>query len=69
MDKVELDTEHPETWQDLPLLLAVPHAAKLMGISRSAGYRLAHSGELPVKPLGGRIYVITARLREMMETA
>jgi hypothetical protein len=40
-----------------------------MGISRSAGYRLAHSGELPVKPLGGRIYVITARLREMMEAA
>ncbi|WP_405160818.1 helix-turn-helix domain-containing protein [Nocardia sp. NBC_01499] len=69
MDKVELDTEYPEAWQDLPLLLAVPRAAKLMGISRSAGYRLAHAGELPIKPLGGRIYVITARLREMMEAA
>jgi len=53
----------------LPLLLAVPHAAKLLGISRSAAYRLADSGELPVKRLGGRIYVVTAKLLDLVDAA
>jgi excisionase family DNA binding protein len=52
-------------FNNLPLLLAVPHAAKLLGISRAAAYRLAASGELPVRRLGGRIYVVTAGLREL----
>jgi excisionase family DNA binding protein len=54
---------------DLPMLLAVPRAAKLLGISRSAAYRLAESGELPVRRLGGRIYVVTAKLFELVEVA
>ena len=54
-------------FKDLPLLLAVPHAAKLLGISRAAAYRLVHSGELPVRRLGGRIYVVTAGLRDLGE--
>lgn len=54
-------------FNDLPLLLAVPHAAKLLGISRAAAYRLVHSGDLPVRRLGGRIYVVTARLRDLGE--
>jgi excisionase family DNA binding protein len=53
-------------FDDLPLLLAVPHAAQLLGISRAAAYRLVSSGELPVRRLGGRIYVVTAGLREMV---
>jgi excisionase family DNA binding protein len=53
----------------LPLLLAVPDAAKLLGISRSAAYRLANAGELPCCRLGGRIYVITAQLFEMVGAA
>jgi excisionase family DNA binding protein len=53
----------------LPLLLAVPEASRLLGISRSAGYRLAESGELPIRRLGGRIYVITSRLLDMVEAA
>lgn len=52
-------------FSDLPLLLAVPHAAKLLGISRAAAYRLVHSGKLPVRRLGGRIYVVTAGLRDL----
>jgi excisionase family DNA binding protein len=28
-------------------LLAVPHAARLLGISRAAAYRMVASGELP----------------------
>ena len=53
-------------FNDLPLLLAVPRAAQLLGISRPAAYRLVASGELPVRRLGGRVYVVTAGLRELL---
>lgn len=53
-------------FKDLPLLLAVPRAAALLGISRAAAYRLVASGELPVRRLGGRVYVVTAGLRELV---
>ena len=69
MNVVDLDTDPGEQWAQLPLLLTVPHAAKLMGISRSAAYRLALSRELPVKRLGGRTYVVTTKLRDFMEAA
>jgi len=52
----------------LPLLIAVPEAAKLLGISRAAAYRFASAGDLPIKRLGRRVYVVTARLREFVET-
>ena len=50
----------------LPLLLAVPRAAAILGISRAAAYRLAASGELPVRRLGGRVYVVTAELQHLI---
>jgi predicted DNA-binding transcriptional regulator AlpA len=53
-------------FNDLPLLLAVPRAGTLLGISRAAAYRLVASGELPVRRLGGRVYVVTAGLRELV---
>lgn len=53
-------------FSDLPLLLAVPRAAKLLGISRAAAYRLVASNELPVRRLGGRIYVVTSGLRDLV---
>jgi excisionase family DNA binding protein len=53
-------------FNELPLLLAVPRAADLLGIRRAAAYRLVSSGELPVRRLGGRVYVVTAGLRELM---
>jgi excisionase family DNA binding protein len=53
-------------FNDLPLLLAVPHAATLLGISRASAYKLVASGELPVRRLGGRVYVVTAGLRELV---
>ncbi|HZN74483.1 MAG TPA: helix-turn-helix domain-containing protein [Micromonosporaceae bacterium] len=55
--------------EQLPLLLAVPRAAKLLGVSRSAAYRLADSGDLPVRRLGGRIYVVTSKLLDLVEAA
>ena len=51
----------------LPLLIPVPKAADLLGISRAAAYRHASSGDLPCKRLGRRLYVITARLREFID--
>ncbi len=52
-------------FSDLPLLLPVPRAAQLLGISRQSAYRLAASGELPVRRLGGRLYVVTEGLRKL----
>jgi excisionase family DNA binding protein len=54
---------------ELPMLLPVTRAAQMLGISRSAAYRLAESGELPTRRLGGRIYVVTAKLFELVEAA
>lgn len=51
---------------ELPFLLSVPRTAQLLGISRAAAYRLVASGELPVRRLGGRVYVVTAGLRELV---
>ncbi len=59
----------PSPFTDLPALVAVPVAAKLLGLSRSTAYRLASADELPVRRLGGRVYVVTARLREFLEAA
>ena len=52
----------------LPLLIPVPQAAKLIGISRAAAYRFASAGDLPTKRLGRRIYVVSAKLREFIDT-
>lgn len=54
-----------ELFESLPLLVAVPQAARILGISRASAYRLAKSGELPTRRLGGRVYVVTACLREL----
>ena len=48
---------------DIAPFLPVPQAAKLLGISRASAYRLAATGELPSRRLGGRIYIVTAELR------
>jgi hypothetical protein len=59
----------PSPLDDLPILIPVPTAARLLGISRSAAYRCTAAGDLPCTHLGGRVYVITARLRELLESA
>ena len=51
----------------LPLLIPVPQAAKLLGISRAAAYRFATSGDLPTKKLGRRVYVVSAKLRDFLD--
>jgi predicted DNA-binding transcriptional regulator AlpA len=49
------------------MLITSPRVAGLLGISRSAAYRCAASGDLPTTHLGGRVYVVTARLRSLLE--
>jgi predicted DNA-binding transcriptional regulator AlpA len=57
-----------DPFEGLPLLIPVPRAAKLPGISRAAAYRFASAGDLPTKRLGRRVYVVSAKLREFIET-
>jgi hypothetical protein len=56
---------HPRR-PELPLLLRVEQASLLLGISRSAGYRAATAGDLPILRLGRRLYVPTAPLLTML---
>ena len=51
----------------LPPLIPVPRAAQILGLSRASAYRYAAAGELPVQRFGGRVYVITARIRHLLE--
>lgn len=53
----------------LPVLLTVSRAVAILGISRASAYRYIELGLLPVKRLGGRIYIVRDRLREMVESA
>ena len=62
-------THGPYALDELPLLIPVTRAAELLGLSRSAAYRCAASGDLPTRHLGGRVYVVTAKLREFLESA
>lgn len=62
MSTTETSAESKET---LPLLIPVPRAARMLGISRASAYRLAASGELPSRRLGGRVYVITAAVEAL----
>lgn len=57
---------HDERLDGLPVLITIAAVADLLGISRSAAYRCAASGELPTTHLGGRVYVVTARLRSQL---
>ncbi len=57
-----------DPFADLPLLIPVPRAAQLLGISRAAAYRFASAGDLPTRRLGRRVYVVTAKLREFLMT-
>lgn len=62
-------SEHAVALADLPPLISVPTAAKALGLSRSAAYRYAAAGDLPVRRLGGRVFVVTALLRELISTS
>jgi len=58
----------PDPIAGLPPLISVEQAATVLGLSRTVAYRLAAAGELPARRLGGRVYIITARLRAVLDT-
>jgi excisionase family DNA binding protein len=51
---------------ELPPTVTVEHAARLLGVSRSAAYRAAAKGQLPTISFGRRLLVPTSRLLEML---
>lgn len=50
----------------LPVFISVKQAAVLLGFSRATAYRMADAEELPVRRIGGRIYVVSADLPEFI---
>jgi predicted DNA-binding transcriptional regulator AlpA len=60
-------TNEPVDLDQLPALISVPQAAKILGLARASAYRYAAAGDLPVKRLGGRVYVITAKIRPLID--
>ncbi len=51
----------------LPVLIPVPRAAALLGVSRASAYRYALEGILPTTRLGGRVFIHRDRLRAFLE--
>ncbi|KLL10777.1 hypothetical protein FrCorBMG51_15705 [Protofrankia coriariae] len=47
-------------------LISVGVAAEVLGFSRAVAYRYAKAGQLPVRRIGGRLYVVTAQLRDLL---
>jgi excisionase family DNA binding protein len=58
----------PDESPSLPALMSVPEAAKFLGLSRASAYRYAEAGLLPTKRFGRRVYVVRARLSELLES-
>lgn len=56
-----------ERYEDLPPLISVTRAALFLGLSRASAYRYASAGDLPTRRLGGTTYVVTARLRPIID--
>jgi len=48
---------------------SVEEAARILGVSRSAAYRAAARGEIPILVVGHRKLVPAARLRELLGEA
>lgn len=63
-DSVAARTAHELA--ELPPTVTVEQAAKLLGVSRSAAYRAAATGQLPTLSFGRRLVVPTFRLMEML---
>jgi excisionase family DNA binding protein len=51
------------------LVLTVPEAGELLGVSRAHAYLMVKLGQIPVIKLGRRIVVPKAALEKMLETA
>ena len=70
-DEVKLEVINnflDELYKEVPLLISVPDAACLLGVSRKTGYEMAKKGQLPIVKLpNNRIKVNTRRFLEQYE--
>lgn len=57
----------PDPLEGLPPLIDVARAAAVLGLKRSAAYRHADAGDLPVRRIGGRLYIATAGLHALLD--
>jgi excisionase family DNA binding protein len=55
-----------ERLASLPPMISVEETSKLLGVSRSAGYRAAATGQIPTLRVGRRLLVPTPRLLRML---
>jgi excisionase family DNA binding protein len=55
------------TYDSLPPLLSVSRAAKILGLTRATAYRYAAAGHLPTERFGSRMYIVTARIRHLLD--
>ena len=56
----------PDSQPTERLVMSVPEAAELLGISRESAYKAARAGQLPTVTLGRRLLVPVARLHAFL---
>lgn len=54
---------------ELPLVLTVAEAARLLRVGRSTAYEMANRGDIPVVKLGRRLLVPREALLKMLDVA
>jgi excisionase family DNA binding protein len=47
-------------------LISVTEAAAVLGFSRTVAYRRTKDGSIPTRRIGGRVYVLTSGLRDLL---
>jgi excisionase family DNA binding protein len=52
---------------DMPLLVSVPEAARLLGVGKTFAWTLVHSGSVPTVRLGKRVLVPRAALERLAD--
>ncbi|MEP0322875.1 helix-turn-helix domain-containing protein [Bauldia litoralis] len=55
-----------QTLLDRPTI-SVDEAARVLGLGRNSAYEAVRRGEIATKRIGGRIFVLTAPLRRMLD--
>jgi excisionase family DNA binding protein len=56
-------------WDQVPVMVPLAQAARVIGISRSSLYNLFERGELQSRRVGGRVFIPKVELRRFCEGA
>jgi excisionase family DNA binding protein len=60
--------DQPPDEADLPLLLSVPQAARLLGVGTTFGWTMVNKGEIPSVRLGRRVLVPRAAIERIADS-